>query len=151
MTGTSFTFLVCVLFNEVWWLSGAICAIFQIGSTLLITQKLDKPKPFEGFVELLVKAGFSVVCYLVVAYNVENLRKESYFGREAQDKSFKRWLKVFDGFAHGVALVKKPDVKNDLSLNHPQEILYANKNLYRLLELDENSPSHTHDEEAEPL
>jgi len=43
---------------------------------------------------------------------------------------------VFDGFAHGVALVKKTDAKGDLSLNHPQEILYANKNLYRLLELE---------------
>jgi hypothetical protein len=33
--------------------------------------------------ELVLRVSFPVVCYLAVAYNVEKLRKESYFGREA--------------------------------------------------------------------
>ena len=83
--------------------------------------------------EIIQRCVFSIFTYAIVAYKIEQLRKESYFGRESQVESFKRWRKVFDKFADGVALVSNQDSKD--KDNH--EVIYANKNLYNLLDLND--------------
>ena len=49
--------------------------------------------------------------------------KESFLGRESSDKAFHRWLKIFETFPEGVALIRN------------NTILYANNSLKHILEV----------------
>ena len=51
--------------------------------------------------------------------------KESFLGRESSDKAFHRWLKIFETFPEGVALIRNG------------AILYANNSLKHILEVYE--------------
>ncbi len=56
---------------------------------------------------------------------MEKLNKQSFLGREASQQVFFRWLKIFDTFPEGLALIKGG------------EIVYANESLINMLELHE--------------
>ena len=73
--------------------------------------------------ELIVRCLFCIFVYLVIAYKIERLRKQAFFGREAGQKTFHRWLKIFDTFPEGLAVVKGGDV------------IYSNHSLMKLFEL----------------
>ena len=44
--------------------------------------------------------------YAIVAYIVERQKKQSFLGRESPEKAFHRWMKIFETFPEGVALVR---------------------------------------------
>jgi hypothetical protein len=48
--------------------------------------------------------------------------KESFLGRESSEKAFHRWLKIFETFPEGIALVRN------------NYVLYANNSLKHILE-----------------
>lgn len=48
--------------------------------------------------------------------------KQSFLGRESSDKAFYRWLKIFETFPEGIALVRN------------NYVLYANNSLKHILE-----------------
>ena len=47
-------------------------------------------------------------------------------GRESSDKAFHRWLKIFETFPEGIALVRN------------NYVLYSNRSLKHILELNHN-------------
>ena len=77
----------------------------------------------ESIYELIIKCAYSIFIYAVVAYKTEMRAKESFLGRESSDKAFHRWLKIFETFPEGVALIRN------------NTILYANNSLKHILEV----------------
>ena len=63
--------------------------------------------------------------YVSVSYKIEKLSKHCFLGKENYDKSFHRWLKIFETFPEGVAVIREDGT-----------IQYANKSLNRLLDID---------------
>lgn len=56
--------------------------------------------------ELIVRSMFCIFIYGIVAYRVEQLNKQAFLGRETADKAFYRWLKIFETFPEGLALIR---------------------------------------------
>jgi hypothetical protein len=79
----------------------------------------------EEFYELIIKAVYSIFIYAVIAYISEVRSKQSFLGKESSDKAFYKWLKIFETFPEGVALIRN------------NYILYANRSLKSILELEE--------------
>ena len=77
----------------------------------------------EKIYELIIKTAYSIFIYAIIAYKTEARTKESYLGRESSDKAFHRWLKIFETFPEGVALIRNGN------------ILYANSSLKYILEV----------------
>ena len=75
--------------------------------------------------------------YAAIAYNNEMKSKHCFLGKEKQEKVFHRWLKIFDTFIEGIALIRN------------NKILYANKNLLHTLEISTLFLSH--DDKNHPL
>lgn len=73
--------------------------------------------------ELAARCLFCVFIYCASAIQLERLRKEAFIGREASQKNFHRWLKIFDTFPEGLMLVRGSDV------------VYANHSISKLLEI----------------
>ena len=65
------------------------------------------------------------MAYASVGYKTEFLAKTSFIGRESSEKSFYRWLSIFDTFPEGMAIVKDDGT-----------ILYSNDSLAKLFECD---------------
>lgn len=76
-----------------------------------------------GSGELVARCLFCAVIYCACSMKVERLRKQGFLGRLAGQKNFHRWLKVFDTFPEGFALVKGAD------------IVYSNHAFPRLMEI----------------
>jgi len=72
---------------------------------------------------LIVRCIFCSFIFAVVAYHIEKLNKQAFLGRETGHKTFYRWLKIFDTFPEGLALIKGGD------------ILYSNHSLVKMFEL----------------
>lgn len=68
---------------------------------------------------------FQVFTYASVGYKTETTSKTSFIGRESYEKSFYRWLSIFDTFPEGMAIVKDDG-----------SIMYSNDSLARLFECD---------------
>lgn len=77
----------------------------------------------EELYELVVKSVYSIFIYAIIAYKTEVRTKQSFLGRESSDKAFHRWLKIFETFPEGIALVRH------------NYILYANTSLKHILEV----------------
>ena len=69
---------------------------------------------------------FCIFCYASIAFHTERLQKQSFMGRETYEQSFNRWLKIFDTFPEGMAMIKDDG-----------SVMYANKSLTRILEIPE--------------
>lgn len=108
-----------VVFSEQWILSTAVYAVcitvlmYRIGVELL----------GEEIYELVIKAIYTTFIYGVIAYLVEQKSKHAYVGSESSDKAFYKWLKIFETFPEGIALIRN------------NYILYANKSLKNILEI----------------
>lgn len=85
--------------------------------------------------ELGMRCAFVVLVYAVIAYRFETLTKQSFMGRESTDKAFHRWMKIFETFPEGIALVRN------------NYILYANRALHYTL----NVGIHRTEPEDDPL
>ena len=56
--------------------------------------------------ELVVRSLFSIFIYGIVAYRIEQLSKQAFLGRQSAGKAFSRWLKIFETFPEGIALIR---------------------------------------------
>lgn len=77
----------------------------------------------EEAYELAIKAIYTTFIYAVIAYLSEMRGKQGYIGTESSDKAFYKWLKIFETFPEGIALIRN------------NYILYANKSLKHILEI----------------
>ena len=79
--------------------------------------------------ELAMRCIFCIMIYAIIGYRVEILTKQSFMGRESSEKAFHRWMKIFETFPEGIALVRN------------NYILYANRALKYILNVggDRNS------------
>lgn len=56
--------------------------------------------------ELILRVLFCSCLYSIIGYRVEKLSKQSFMGCEKSDKAFHRWMKIFETFPEGIALVR---------------------------------------------
>jgi hypothetical protein len=77
----------------------------------------------EELYELAIKSIYSIFIYGVIAYITEMKSKQSFLGKESSDKAFYRWLKIFETFPEGIALIRN------------NYIIYANRSLKHILEI----------------
>ena len=73
--------------------------------------------------QAVVVSFFSIFVYVTIAYITERLSKRCFIWREHFDKSFKKWLKIFETFPEGVTM-----------LNEDGSILYTNGSMKKILE-----------------
>ena len=117
--GFTLTYFILVVFNERWLLStlafapGLTWYMYKTGIDLL----------GEEWQELIMRSVFCSLVYAVVAYKIESLSKQSFMGRESSEKAFHRWMKIFETFPEGIALIRGGYV------------LYANKALKFILNI----------------
>lgn len=111
------SFFILIIFNESWVLSSVVfipCLIFYM-------QKTGKDLLGSETSELVMRCIFISLIYSIVAYKIEVLTKQSFLGRESSEKAFHRWMKIFETFPEGIALIR-----NDY-------ILYSNRALKHIL------------------
>lgn len=77
----------------------------------------------EETYELIIKVIYTTFIYGVIAYLCETRGKYAYVGAESSDKAFYKWLKIFETFPEGIALIRN------------NYILYSNKSLKSILEI----------------
>ena len=117
--GFTLAYIILVLFNERWLLSTAAFApcltwyMYKTGMGLLGAE----------WEELIIRSASCTLIYGVVAYRVEILAKQSFMGRESSEKAFHRWMKIFETFPEGIALIRGGYV------------LYANRALKYILNI----------------
>lgn len=91
-----------VVFNEMWIISTLTYApclayyMYKTGFDLLGSE----------MEELVMRVLFCVIIYAIIAYRVEILTKQSFMGRETSEKAFHRWMKIFETFPEGIALIR---------------------------------------------
>ena len=116
------SFFIIVIFNEMWFVSTLAFApclsfyMYKTGYDLLGSEET----------ELIMRCVFVVMIYAIVAYKIETLTKQSFMGRESSDKAFHRWMKIFETFPEGIALIRG------------NYILYANRALHHILNVGIN-------------
>ena len=117
--GITVSFFLLVVFNEVWLMSTGVYAPFFVyfmwktGKDMLGT---------DNNTELIVRSLFCIFIYGLVSYRIEQLNKQAFLGRETADKAFYRWLKIFETFPEGIALIRNG------------QIIYANKSFVKHFE-----------------
>ena len=115
-------FFYLINFNENWLFSSIVfgsCVIFQMyktGFDLLGNE----------YVPLGLWYFFCVSIYTILAYRTEVLSKQSFLGKESSEKAFHRWMKIFETFPEGIALIRN------------NYILYANRSLKYILNVGIN-------------
>lgn len=123
--GFTICLFILVIFNESWIISTIVYApllttyMYKTGYDLIGTE----PE------ELAMRCIFCIMIYAIIGYRVEILTKQSFMGRESSEKAFHRWMKIFETFPEGIALVRN------------NYILYANRALKYILNVgvDRNS------------
>jgi hypothetical protein len=113
--GITTVFLFNVFFNEMWILNSFIFApLFafnawkqnqSVAPMALMESDLD-PEHTTTFV---IKIVYPVAVYCAIAYRSELTTKQSHLGMESNEKAFNRWLKVFETFPEGIAMVRNDD------------------------------------------
>ena len=126
--GQAALYYAMVMFNQAYLLN---LVVFSPGIVLLLLQA-GRSMSVEMDSHWLALIGvFQIFCYTSIAYRTEYLSKMSFIGRESNEKSFSRWLKIFDTFPEGMAIVRDDG-----------SIMYSNHSLAKLLEC-ETQPSAT--------
>ena len=113
-------FFFVVVLNENWLSSTAIFLICIV----VLMKEIGIDILGEEVYELVIKAVYTVFIYSVIAYLTELRAKQAYVGSESSDKAFYKWLKIFETFPEGIALVRN------------NYILYSNKALKSILEIN---------------
>ena len=99
-------FLFLVTLSESWVLS-------SVTFTATVTVFLDRVgvhllSQTRG--ELTVQVVYCTLVYAVIAYTSERHRKEAHIGREQSERSFTKWLKIFETFPEGIAYIRGKQV-----------------------------------------
>jgi hypothetical protein len=101
--GVTACYFLLVIFTETWVISTGVYApmlvyfLWKTGKNMSGT---------ENDSELVIRSLFCVFIYGIIAYRVEMLNKEAFLGRETAEKASHRWLKIFEVFPEGLALVR---------------------------------------------
>lgn len=115
--GFTLTYFILAVFNESWLVSTivyAACLVFYM-------EKTGYDLLGSEVKELVMRCVFCTLIYAIVAYRIEILTKQSFLGRESSEKAFHRWMKIFETFPEGIALIRN------------SYILYANRALKYIL------------------
>jgi hypothetical protein len=112
-------FFFVVVFGEHWITTTATFMVCIIVLMKRIGIDLLGEAPYE----LAIKAIYTTFIYAVIAYLSEQRSKQAFTGAESSDKAFYKWLRIFETFPEGIALVRN------------NYILYANKALKGILEV----------------
>lgn len=126
--GASF-FILCV-FNEVWLIS---VASFAPCCAYAVWKQGQDMKGSEDNMEMFLRTAWVILCFGIVGYNLEKQSKLAFQGQQAGDKTLYNWLKIFETFPEGLALIRDG------------KILYANRAVARMFELN------GYDREADPF
>lgn len=119
--GLLIAFFILAVFSERWFLSTVAFApcfgfyMYKTGDDLFGFE-------FE-WKELIMRSVFAVAIYAGVAYRVEYHKKQAFMGRESPEKAFHRWMKIFETFPEGIALIRGGS------------LLYANRALKQILDV----------------
>ena len=129
--GITVSFFIMICLTEVWLISFAVyCPVLTY---YLWAQGRDMIG--NESTELVMRTLFCSVIYAMCAYRVENLNKYKFIGKDTSERTFYRWLKIFETFPEGLALIRN------------NFILYANKSLPTILDFNdweqENDPHYT--------
>ena len=123
MISSAAVFYVLAMFNESWVINlpvFTLCVIFTLVQT---NSQLDSDSLDVHWLGLI--ALFQIFAYASIGYKTERLSKMNFIGHEHSEKSFHRWLQLFDTFPEGIAIVKDDG-----------SIMYSNNSLARLFECD---------------
>jgi hypothetical protein len=112
-------FFFVVVFNEQWILSTVVFLV----SIAVLMYRIGVELLGEEYYELAIKTVYTTFIYGVIAYLCEVRGKQAYVGAESSDKAFYKWLKIFETFPEGIALIRN------------NYILYSNKSLKSILEI----------------
>ena len=121
IVGITSSFFILIIFNESWVISS------MVYSPLVCFYMFKTGKDMVGYElnELIIRCIYCVFLYIICAYKIEALNKQSFLGSQSQENAFYRWLKIFETFPEGLALVRKG------------QIMYANKSLPEMFEYNE--------------
>jgi hypothetical protein len=121
IVGITSTYFILVVFNESWLLSTVVYAPL-LGYYMW---KTGEDMVGDEMNELVIRCIFCVFLYAIVAYKVETLNKQAFLGQQTNEKAFYRWLKIFETFPEGLALIRR------------SQILYANRSFSGMFEMGE--------------
>jgi len=133
IVGITSTFFILVIFNESWLLSTIVYApllawyMKKTGDDMIVNISGEENN------ELIIRCIFCIFLYAIVAYKVETLNKQAFLGQQTSEKAFYRWLKIFETFPEGLALLRKG------------QILYANRSFSGMFEMQ------TYDSNKDPF
>jgi hypothetical protein len=112
VVGTAITYLLLTYFIENWLVQAAISIpIFSIltwRQSFAVLEQQDKK-------EISFRCIFLIIVYSAVAYRLDRLHRLAFLSKQSNDNSFNRWLRVFESFPEGIALIR-----------HDEEIVYTN-------------------------
>jgi hypothetical protein len=121
IVGITSSFFILIIFNESWVLSSLVyspmvCYYMYKTGIDMVGNEIN---------ELIIRCIYVVFLYIICAYRIETLNKQSFLGSQSQENAFYRWLKIFETFPEGLALVRKG------------QIMYANKSLPEMFEFND--------------
>lgn len=117
MVALAVSFFMLVMLSESWIAS----TIGFVPACSYFMYKTGSDLVGDEWVELIVRCIFCSLIYAIIGYRTETLTKQSFMGRESDDKAFHRWMKIFETFPEGIALVRS------------NFVLYANRSLKNIL------------------
>ena len=118
IVGITSSFFILVIFNESWLLSSVVYAPLLS----YYMWKTGEDMVGDELNELIIRCIFCSFLYAIVAYKVETLNKQAFLGQQTSEKAFYRWLKIFETFPEGLALIRRG------------QILYANRSFSGMFE-----------------
>jgi hypothetical protein len=113
--GITTVFLFNVFFNEMWILNSIVFAPLFAFNAWKQNQSVAPMALMESYLDpehittFVIKIVYPVAVYCAIAYRSELTTKQSHLGMESNEKAFNRWLKVFETFPEGIAMVRNDD------------------------------------------
>ena len=125
IVGITSTFFILVIFNENWLLSSIVYAPLLAYYMKKTGDDMIEDMASDEVNELVIRCLFCIFLYTIVAYKIESLNKRAFLGQQTSEKAFYRWLKIFETFPEGLALLRK------------NQILYANQSFSGMFEMSD--------------
>lgn len=119
MVAFTSTFFLLIVFNEQW----CISTIVFTPCVVVFFVRVGYDYLEQDVYEVVVESIYCVFIYALIAFITEIRAKQAFLGKEQSDKVATKWLKIFETFPEGIALIRN------------NYILYANQSLRYILEL----------------
>jgi hypothetical protein len=101
--GITVSYFLLVIFTETWLISTGVYSPMLVYFLWKTGQNMTGTDTNS---ELVVRSLFCIFIYAIIAYRVEQLNKEAFLGRDTAEKASHRWLKIFEVFPEGLALIR---------------------------------------------